>query len=524
MDDFQYVTDYPELADQYDYDSKAIKLSEVDFVVSHGKCADGFMSRVIIEKDMRERPDYYDADLEDVIFVDAFHGADHSELYLEMKDRKVLICDFSFAPEIMANMIEATNGKILILDHHITAKNDLEDLDPKHKVFDMNHSGAFITQTFVHGFHNVPKAVLYVEDNDIWKKALPNTLEFTAYMFMQPFEYDSYVQLFDDVYVEKSAIPIGIGAVKQNQQHVESILKLAVPDFMEIKKRLYFVVRVNCAGILRSELGNQAMKKFAHANFAACFTQNNKYGSTSFSVRSLDDRSDGSFVAKQLGGGGHRNACGIGTQYLAEQIPGRIIDGSGGVYKLLNYTYEAFLHKGVGPIARKYNFLMINTPLFKTNLVNYLMQERYVSIVDSPKNLPRTEKDLPGYQEGMFVMRENKQDHELDTVYHGAVAWNYDGNDDYYYLTFRPADMISNAAMVILDQLQSEAPKHRKAEYVDGKTEVTDSTADADNADSDAEFESEFEYTLKKGVYYIRFKSTLYPNVNALGQRVLQMF
>lgn len=441
MNKYTFTVDYPQLEKLYDFPSKTVKPEEINFVVSHGNCSDGFMSRVIVEKAMREDPNRFSATLDDVVFYDAYHGSDFTELIELMKDRYVLVCDFSFQEDVFNKMIEATNGNILILDHHITAQTSLEKVEDKYKVFDMKHSGAFITQVFMQGFVNIPKAVLYVEDNDIWIKQLPYTLEFTAYMFLQPFEYNEYVKLFDNDYVFKHAIPIGVGAVKQNEHYINTILSKTKVSFIETKGRYNMVANINCANILKSELGNHAMNRFLYANFAACYTSDLKSNSTLFSLRSLDDRSDCSYMAQKFGGGGHRNASGMKFNSLVSHFPGKIIDEFR-VYHLLKNVYWNQ--------SNNKNILLLNTPMMKTSLCRYLMQERYVGNIDSIQNKPRYDQGLPGYQEGMFVVQnneksdyeksdyENKDDGNGDRVYHCASTWHYDGSDDIYLITVCP--------------------------------------------------------------------------------------
>jgi oligoribonuclease NrnB/cAMP/cGMP phosphodiesterase (DHH superfamily) len=480
MTDYVFKTDYPELEALYDFPSKAIAdVGSVNFVVTHGNCADGFMSRVVVEKEMRENPDRFNTPLEEVEFVNCSYGQDFSDLPERMRGKTVLICDFSFKPYLFNQMIEATGGNILVLDHHATAQSNFTDIEPKFAVFDMKHSGAFITQVFVHGFQNVPKAVLYVEDNDIWNKALPNTLEFTAFMFLQEFEYDSYVELFNNEFVQETAIPIGVGAVLQNQAHIDNILGRTKVSFMEVKGRHYFVANVNCAGILRSELGNQALKKFTRANFAFCYTQNLKYGGTSISLRSMDDRTDASYVAGLFGGGGHRNASGMGVSTLETHMPGRTLDEYR-AYDLLEYVYAQKVGNS--------RYLVLNTPAMKTAFVKYLMQERYVGERDSAKNQVRYDGDLPGYQEGMFVMRENSGEADLDEAYNGAICWNYDGNSNQYFVT--------------LAALKTDADAVRR--FMERSVEVYGNVSENENAETPT-----FQYSENKGVFYASFDATL---------------
>lgn len=492
---FQFKHDYPELAKEYDFPSKSITCESVNVVITHGGCTDGFTSRVAFEKAVRENPSRFHTKLEDMIFIDAYYGQKpHAidKLIESIRGKVVLICDFSYQPDVFQEMIEATNGYILVLDHHKTARSNFEGIDPKYAVFDMNHSGAFLMHTFIHGFMNVPKAILYVEDHDIWKKKLPNTDEFSAFSHLQPFEYDSYVKLFDDDFVEASAIPIGVGALMQNQAHIDKILWKTVITFQEIKGKYFFIANVNCAGILQSDLGNQAMKKYGNVNVAFCYSHYK--GTTSGSLRSLEDRTDASYIAEQFGGGGHRNAAGVGIDSVETHLPGKIV-GDRNAYDLLGCVSDVETKLG--------KYLILNSSAYKTSLVNYLMQERYTtSVQDSKKNQKRWENDLPGPQEGMFVMRENwKVTHpprdgcedrvdssqEIDDHYIGAVCWHYNANTKRWNIAMK---VLPNHVDTVRDTLKIFAARY-----------------ELDNLLVNVPI---FEFNEYNGVFYCDFKSNGY--------------
>ena len=181
---YDFKTDYKELSTQYAFETKKLTVNKdkINFVVTHGNCSDGFMSATIVQRWLIDNK----INLDDVKFVNVVYGADHSKLPEMMKNKYVLICDYSFKKELFDRMIEASLGNILILDDHKTALNDLKDVPSDYLVFDMKHSGAFLTWTYMYGFSNIPKAVLYVEDNDIWNKELPLTREFhIIYVFQR---------------------------------------------------------------------------------------------------------------------------------------------------------------------------------------------------------------------------------------------------------------------------------------------------------------------------------------------------
>lgn len=416
--------DHSDLETLYGFPTKNLtpNMKKIDFVVTHGGCSDGFMSSTIVRMWLKVN----DVDIDKVTFYNAYYGNDFGKLPDMMKDKHVVICDFSFPKFLFDKMITATNGNILILDHHKTAQKNLQDVPEQYLTFDMNHSGAFITWTYFFGFSNIPKAVLYVEDNDIWNKALPQTREFTAYMFAQKFDFDEYEKFFSDTYLIEKAFPIGTGMVLQNDATIEQLSKKCIVKFMEIGGRYYFVACLNSAGVLRSELGNQVLNLLKNANFSMIYAHDPYYGSTSISYRSLDNRSDSTEIAKINGGGGHRNASGAGIPFKVDNPSGRVIDDYRAYYMLENLYSANVNGKTV---------LLLNTACTGKHIVRYLMQERFVNEEGLAKNKTRTEKGLPGLQEGLFCMRNRIDNQKFDEVYYGAIAWYFDGFTGRYNVT-----------------------------------------------------------------------------------------
>lgn len=443
---FEFKHAYPELEGMYNFQNKMLTKNKqkINFVVTHGGCSDGFMSATIVRQYLKEQNIDLLIDSSDnsaVTFFNAYYGNDFSKLPDMMKDKYVIICDFSFPKNLFDKMIEATNGNILILDHHKTAQKSLQEVPTEYVTFDMNHSGAFITWTYFYGFDNVPKAVLYVEDNDIWTKKLPQTREFTAYMFAQKFEFDEYDKFFGDKYLCEYAFPIGTGMVLQNDSYINQLVKKCIPKFVDIKGRYYFISCVNSAGLLRSELGNFILTVHKNANLSMVYAHDPYTNYTSISYRSLDDRSDTTEIAKINGGGGHRNASGAGIPHEVDSPSGRVIDACR-AYFMLNKVYETNIN------GRP--FLALNTACIGKHLIAYLMQERYINDEGKIKNKSRSDVNLPGYQEGLFVMRNRYDDSSYDKTYSGAFAWCFDGFNNTYKIVVKTlpnvfkADLITN--------------------------------------------------------------------------------
>ena len=437
---YNFKTDYPELESLYDFSSKTLtsNKNKINFVVTHGNCSDGFMSSTIVRMWLKNN----NVDLDKVTFYNAYYGSDLSKLPEMMQGKYVVICDFSFTKELFDKMVKSTNNNILILDHHKTAQSNLKDVSPNYLTFDMKHSGAFITWTYFFGFMNIPKAVLYVEDHDIWTKCLPQTDEFSAYLFAQKFDFNEYEKVFQDKYLVEHVFPSGAGMVQRNNDLIDQLTKKTSIAFVEIKGRYYFVACINSAGVLRSEIGNNVLKVFNNANFSMVYSHDPFNGSTIISYRSLDDRSDSTEISKLNGGGGHRNASGAMIGYYVSNPPGRVIDP----YRLYNVLNNLYTVK-----KDEKTFLVLNNATANKHIVKYLMQERYINDDGLVKNKQRTDKGLIGYQEGLFCMRNRTNNQDLDTVYSGAIAWFYDAFEKRYKLTANFLPNVLNINALIND-------------------------------------------------------------------------
>lgn len=421
FNNYNFQQNYPELDNVYNFNSKTLtrNMSKINFVVTHGYCMDGFMSATIVHKYLSS----IGTDMDNVTFVNTYYTADHTELIERMRGKYVLICDFSFKKDIFQKMIEAVEDKnILILDHHKTARAELQNIPQEYYVFDMNHSGAFITWTYLFGFHNIPKAVLYIEDNDIWTKKLPYTREFTAYLQTKEFEFEEYDKLYDDTYLANTVFAVGGGMVSLNDKYLKTLNDKAAARFMIIGGRYYFVICIDNAGILHSEIGNYVLLQRPNANFSLVFMHNYHNNTTSVSYRSLDSMSDTTPIAAITGGGGHRNASGSTINHIVCSPPGQSIDQNR-CFELLNYVYLSKYTTN----QNNYTFIMLNSPTTKKHLAKYLMQERYIGDDGMYKNKSRSEKGLPGFQEGMFCMKSRLNDDTYNEAYDGSIVWHYDG-------------------------------------------------------------------------------------------------
>lgn len=381
--------------DNYDFDSKILKREEVDYVIHHGRCMDGFSSAMCCWHWRNQNK--LSNNETDIKFVPAFHFKD-KKYPDDLKGKNVLICDFSYSKDQLLEMIKISN-KLLILDHHKTAKDELEDIPDVNKVFDMSHSGAYITWRYFFRYDMyLPKMIKYVEDRDIWLNKQPMTDEFSTVMMNTDYSFQAYAKFLDDKYLSKTVFPVGKGMVTQKNKDIKDVESDIIPHFIKIKGKYYFAGHL-MQKLHKSELGNHAFSVLPNLNFSVIYSHNPFSKTMSYSLRSMNDRTDVSKIAKVFGGGGHRNASGFGSDTEHWAMPCQIIDN----YRLY-YTMDSIYCKKQGGL----NCAVINNSTHQKHLAKYLMQER-----------------VPGVQEASwFMIQSSSNDITDDALYSCAIVFS----------------------------------------------------------------------------------------------------
>src|SRR4051812_25219200 len=126
-----------------------LKPDEVNYVIYHYPCIDGFGSALIVWKYFKEKfPDKLP------IFKPMNYGTIIPKEINNLSN--ILMVDFSFKKEVIKQLLEISN-KLLIIDHHKSSCKELEDLDNKYKIFVMNHSGVGLTWKYFYPNKELPR-------------------------------------------------------------------------------------------------------------------------------------------------------------------------------------------------------------------------------------------------------------------------------------------------------------------------------------------------------------------------------
>ena len=269
--------------------------------IYHGNCADGFSAAWVLWKVFTNLK----------INVE-FHAGVYQTPPPDVTGKVVYILDFSYKRPVLLEM--ATQAKvIIIIDHHKSAMEDLVDL-PSNVIpyFSLDNSGAMLTWNYFHPGIEPPLLLRHVEDRDLWKFHLRHTREIQAALFSYPYEFEIWDHLMTS---EKAYDQLIIDGTAIERKHFKDISELLGVTTRDMVIGGYRVPVANLPYTMASDAGHELAKG---QPFAACYWDTPE--GRVFSLRSNKNSVDVAEVAKQYGGGGHRNAAGFRVSFAQAQL------------------------------------------------------------------------------------------------------------------------------------------------------------------------------------------------------------
>ena len=288
------------------------------YIIYHGNCYDGFTSAWVFEKARIANGEL----AKNFKFISCNYGEAFPIENPNKEEDECYILDFSFKRNIILEQKDKFK-KFMILDHHVTAQEDLKDLDCC--IFDMNVSGAKLTFRYLTDFYldhekrdilkrseELVRLVEAVSDRDLFTFKLLGTSEY--YYFMSSF--DMTFENWDKICLTPFQEVLEKGTLIQHYERVyirKTISEKFYITLRDVNDNAYIMPCVN----VTKEFGTNACKAILNENPEinyACYFWINKNGKFVFGIRSRDGY-DCSIIAKNYGGGGHKQASGwIGGQ------------------------------------------------------------------------------------------------------------------------------------------------------------------------------------------------------------------
>ena len=348
---------------------------EVDYVIYHGHCTDGFMSVVCAFQYFAQRKgcNKYGTQV-------LYYAAYHNTLPPDLTGRKVLFCDFTYSLPLMMQLWAQTNHALAVLDHHECAREWMEPFPSEAKHYDSIHSGAYLAWTFFFGDHHIPRIIELVEDYDTYRLAFKEeSVPTNLFLYSEPFSVDRYQAMFDPLYLHSIVIPEGRGMVRAAKKTVESYVKQVEYLFVRMPnnpEELYIVAHCN-APTLQNETASKLFEGSLVPDFAALFTHqpNNEYHAK---LRSTEPtRANTHLIAARFHGGGHYGASAMSV-FQTTTFPADIVD-RGSVF--------SFLHTAIYTVLEE-NIVIVSNP--KSMLAESLVQTMMLYLLETePQPLRR---------------------------------------------------------------------------------------------------------------------------------------
>ncbi|HEB89327.1 MAG TPA: hypothetical protein ENI85_07130 [Deltaproteobacteria bacterium] len=268
------------------------------FCFYHAGCPDGFGAAWSVRGAWGEEARYIARGHEDRVRMG------------ECEDALVAFVDIAPGRDELLELARVA-GQIVILDHHVTARDRLcsdpalvNELEAEgHELhFDLGHSGAVLAWNHFRSDEALPDLLRYVEDQDLWNWALPDSDAVNAAIASYPREFD----VWDRLAAEKieSLVAEGRPILRANRMEVERRLDHAKPVALGTRR----IEAVN-ASTNRAQIGHRLAQRARYGESWGLVyrVEGAEVFATLYSIGEVDV----SKVALEYGGGGHKNAAGF---------------------------------------------------------------------------------------------------------------------------------------------------------------------------------------------------------------------
>lgn len=285
------------------------------YILHHGDC-DGYAAGAIAYNSMFDTKRKFHT-------LPVNYGQPFPDIALN-KDDEVYILDFSYTRAILDNVASRV-GKLLVLDHHETAKDELAGAPYAH--FDMTKSGVLLAWEYFVPEYPASEAVALLDAYDLWRKNDPvhsweDVVAFHLACMSHLEDFAFWTALMNGYYIDAKLLVTG----QQMYQELRTLyaeVKGAVSTEVRVihGKRFGFFFADEAISLLCDAMYSEKSLKL---DAVICATARDS-GVWSLSLRAP---SHTAFcvheIAKALGGGGHKKAAGV--KLVSDLAPADLVD------------------------------------------------------------------------------------------------------------------------------------------------------------------------------------------------------
>lgn len=216
--------------------------------------------------------------------------------------KTIYLLDFTYTRPIMEQLI-TDNIQVTAIDHHVTVE-DVTKMTHDYR-YALDKSGARLAWEYFHPEEVVPFLVRVVEDMDLFRFALPETVTLFDWLDLYDFDFKTYTKLVRQLESPaglRRALRQGTSLRAYREKVIERLLK---NNTYEVQFGEYQVPCMNTS--------------MFHGEIATALSQGRAFGvawrasqkGIYVALRSVEGALDVGQLAKQFGGGGHAHAAGF---------------------------------------------------------------------------------------------------------------------------------------------------------------------------------------------------------------------
>lgn len=277
-----------------------MKITKNIIVFYHENCIDGFASAYVAWKKFKDKAEYIPLSHNK---IENSYLKNKGVFYKDLKNKKIYFIDFCPEFSELENIKKFTD-EIIILDHHISRKEEVLSMQKSGSVYGENISGSYIASQYFFPKNKIPKLIKYISIGDTftWGKEKFEQ-ETHSYISSLEFNFKIFQKAEKDLEDKNKFLEIKkIGELLN--KNFNKLVDLNLPNAKIINFENHNVYVVNSFYIFATSIGAK-LNKEKKIDFVMIYSFTKD--SLKVSLRGKDKVDLSKFAAK-YGGGGHFNA------------------------------------------------------------------------------------------------------------------------------------------------------------------------------------------------------------------------
>lgn len=288
-------------------------IDSIDRVIYHNKCPDGIAAAWPFWRQNNFR--YKTGKMK----IEGFSHGQPPPVHI--KDEYIIIVDFCFSYQIIKEM-SLKAKKIIIIDHHVSAKKELDKYDLPQNVtliYDLYRSGAQLAWDYVYNSSSRPFFIDIIADRDLWRWQIKDSKEIGKALATKGFYSWENMEIMYHIWMLgqeglflNEMLFIGRLVCEQEEKEISIICSKAIlSNFKCPNGNNYIVKIVSCPSNYRSEVGHRLCE--GSVDFAVIWQYDFLLDEWWISCRGSEDKDlDLTEISSLFSrGGGHKNSAGF---------------------------------------------------------------------------------------------------------------------------------------------------------------------------------------------------------------------